>query len=319
MDPIIIALVIDNQYSQHAGVLITSIIQNASDDDKFVFYIVNNGLAAENQRRLTRLLPKNQGDIYFKKIPQGKLQKTPQSCYPEIVYYRIMLPSVLPDLKKVLYLDSDIVVLKTLRDIWDVDLGDHSIAAIDCITEVLPNKWIVEKKAKLELPKSYKYFNSGVLLMNLDKMRSDDAENNVVDWIENNGDKIEFPDQDALNSIFFNDRLSLPFTYNAQVPIFASENRERIKGMDLADPAIIHYITDEKPWMFTSIVPYKAKYYEYLKKTPWKNFRPPDKTLKGMFELAKKKGHQCAHQIKETKKSIEKMVKRNIKKRIKKW
>ena len=175
-------------------------------------------------------------------------------------YYRLLAPQVLPlNIDKALYLDSDIIVRRSLTDLWNVDLADHALAAVEDRVESLARE--------LGLPLGAKYFNSGVLLMNLSYWRKHKIQERAIAFIKNNPLKVQYWDQDALNAILVNCWKQVPDTWNW------NEQYVLRPGCALADPAIVHFCGIVKPWHWKCQHPFKHEYHQQRLKTPWRRYR----------------------------------------------
>lgn len=117
---------------------------------------------------------------------------------------------------------------------------------------------------RLGIPTSCKYFNTGVLLMNLKKWRKFHVCRKTVEFLQKNKDA-RFMDQDALNGVLYNKWLELPGKYNVQCDSGINESPEAV---------VIHYLCVFKPWYFLASFPYSRHYAKYLALTPWKGSKP---------------------------------------------
>jgi lipopolysaccharide biosynthesis glycosyltransferase len=183
-------------------------------------------------------------------------------------YYRLLAPLVLPsNINKILYLDTDIVVRRSLRDLWDTGLANYALAAVE------DAKWDATKGFSdlfsVELTPGTKYFNSGVLLINLEYWRLHGVMERVIAFLKNPPKQLKYWDQDALNAVLTREWTSLPSVWNAQ--------HQQVPGVSpVVDAAIVHYCGDVKPWYWSwSEVkhPYKYEYHRYRSKTPWRRYR----------------------------------------------
>jgi lipopolysaccharide biosynthesis glycosyltransferase len=131
------------------------------------------------------------------------------------------------------------------------------------------------------------------MLMNLDHWRRHGHAATVVDYIRNNPDNISAWDQDGLNAVLHSQWLELHPRWNAQTILFEHEGRNLpvpadVLALCLARPAVIHYTAKFKPWHYWCEHPLKHEYYRYLAGTPWKNFRPREKTVSPLKNILRK-------------------------------
>jgi len=168
-------------------------------------------------------------------------------------YYRLFAPRILPDhVNKIIYLDSDLIVRRSLNPLWHSDLTDYALAAVTNLDE---------PAGALGLPHGSKYFNSGVLLINLTFWRQNHVSERALAFIRDHPEKVEYWDQDALNAILVNRWIELPRYWNMQDDRW--EN----------DPAIAHFCGDNKPWHWSSDHLFKSEYHKYRLKTPWPRYK----------------------------------------------
>lgn len=192
--------------------------------------------------------------------------------------YRLLLPDLLPTVGRVLYLDADIVVLDSIRELWDIDLNGCCVAAT---TNPLYrySEWRV--KARLGLPDRRAYFNSGVLVFDLDTMRAEGLNRALVEWAIDHRDAISWPDQDILNAVLWRRRLSLHPRWNAFGGLWRLPDRDlpwTAEQLSEArrNPAIAHFIGPFKPWHYRCTHPCRTAYYAHLAQTGL-----PDKPIVG--------------------------------------
>lgn len=148
--------------------------------------------------------------------------------FSKAMYGRLFIPSLLTlDIEKVIYLDCDVLVNRDLSDLWCTLLGGNAIAAVPELSS--PIKSYLLKSFQLD-----DYFNSGVLLLDLIRLREDNQFIQVLDYIHEN-ESLLYPDQDALNVVFANSWQKLPSKFNY---IDLSKNDEA---------SIVHFAL-AKPW-----------------------------------------------------------------------
>ena len=213
-------------------------------------------------------------------IPSHSNDKTK---YPLSAYYRLFAAEVLPkDVHKVLYLDGDIIVYDDLSELWNTDMTGYAVAAG-------PSRHNNNIKLirKLGYEPKYGYFNSGVLLINLDYWRENHVIDLFVDFIKNNMDKLRYADQDVLNPVFCDKRLELPIRYNLCTNFLLTdrfritESQSLIEEIDkwYKSPSIIHFNTVDKPWYANSININRRIWRKYRDETKWKGYLVKKKEL----------------------------------------
>lgn len=195
----------------------------------------------------------------------------------ELTYARFLIPELIHE-ERVLYLDSDIVVNTSLTDLFNIDMRDHPIAAVE--DYFLSNKKI-SHWYKMDIPEelkpciSYKgeeifkpYFNAGVILWDLVKCRQENIAYNLL-LAASYYQGVIYADQDILNFVFFKRWVMLDVRCNVQ----ANYNFTFL-SLVTESPWIIHYVTDRKPW----IPEYKEEtifhpVYHHYKNLTWQNIQ----------------------------------------------
>ena len=196
--PIHLLFASDTNYAPFLATAILSILKNAARDDEFFIHIVDGGLTDDDVKKLEELKTIKDFQLAFYR-PNLKeylrYLRNDIANFPIVVNARLFVEKYLPEtLDKVIYLDADVVVLASLSELWSIDLGDNFIAAVP------DPKMRASHREKLGLPDDYQYFFSGGLLINLKKWREDRVLERLLDICVEIKDRIEFPDQDALNT-----------------------------------------------------------------------------------------------------------------------
>jgi len=188
-----------------------------------------------------------------------------------------MIADLLPEISRALYLDSDIVVMGDISGMLHLDLSQYPLAAaLDTLDTSR------DFKRKINLGQSVPYFNSGVMLLNLDRWRSENIGRRALDFAAANPQYIVHWDQCALNHIIRGNFLVLPKEWNFQ-RADVDFDFTRSKSIERAKRAkVLHFTTSEKPWFFMNNHPLKREYWKYLQRTEWKHYVEPDRTLKRM-------------------------------------
>lgn len=253
-NPINVCLSTDDNYSKYAGVVIASILTNADEDDYINIYILDGGITEEKKEQISSLGSIHNCQIKFIKIDERTFSdyaKVKTHNYISIAtYYRLKLPSLLPEIDKIIYFDCDVVVNTSLKELFNIDIENYLMAGVS------DNK----KRMVKENPT---YVNAGILVMNLDKMRKENTEEEFYNYTKENLNRITKGDQEIINEVCKGKIKVIESSWNVQTSNFTNRSDYTTK------PKIIHYLSKEKPWKFGSYSYHKNYWFEYLQQTPW--------------------------------------------------
>ncbi len=290
--------------------MLVSLFEN-NGQNQILIYLIFDDLNQKEKESIKYYVAKYEQNVIFIQISPERFQHFSISEHISFAtYFRILIPEVIDSsIEKVLYLDTDIVVAQNIMELWNVDITNYHFAAIPEPT--------FNEHARLDIPFGAKYFNAGILLINLKKWREEKVSNQVLNFIDANAEKIIFWDQDALNAVLYNKWLALPLKWNQQSVFFEKEiSNTRIDKTELREairnPSIIHFTGASKPWEYINFHPFKYKYFQYLKQTQWKTYTFRDKSLKNvLLKLVFKIMFMFGHSRNDTDKII-KSFKRNV-------
>ncbi len=243
-------LITDANYMDFTRVAINSAKQTKCPNSVYHFYVMTVDVSQadvaalkdlESENVSVSVLPQKEVDLFY-------VRDTHVSKASLLKYY---IARAVPELDKILYLDSDILVLHDLTPLYRVDIDDVYLAAVKDPSWFFENTHVLE----LNLAERGFYFNSGVMLMNLKKFREDGLEKKLEDFTNNNFRT--YMDQDALNVIVGNSVKLLDFENNAMNFFFEHIDmatlgrfygREWKTYEDVFSPAtIIHFASSKKP------------------------------------------------------------------------
>ncbi|MDD4556013.1 MAG: glycosyltransferase family 8 protein [Alphaproteobacteria bacterium] len=261
-----IALTPNDLYAQHTAVCITSIKSNKKKDEFIKIYIITNDFSAENKQKILSL---SAGDVQieFKSISDSLFRDFYlRSRFPINVFYRLYLCYLFPEYKKIIYLDVDMLVMKSLSPFWRTNLKNFAIAGV----KARNYKVCLER---LEIRKNGKYVNAGALLMNLDFWRKNKLFEKCSKFLIEN--KPLYLDQDALNIVMQNQIKYVSSVWNTssfpEVLTAPGGYPQMFKALD--NPSIVHLITSQKPWNPTTNGHlHRKEYFKYLRMTPYKSY-----------------------------------------------
>lgn len=170
--------------------------------------------------------------------------------YPQEMYYRLLAPQILPkSLKKVLYLDPDILVINPLRPLWEMELGDFAFAAASHtgVTEMMNDV------NRVRLGTDHDYYNSGVMLMDLEKGRELVKPDEIFDCVREHGAELILPDQDVFNFLYGAYTMPIPdeiWNYDVRdynTHMLTSQGAHDLEWV-IRNTVILHFCGKKKPW-----------------------------------------------------------------------
>ena len=250
-----ICLSCDDNYSEHAGVVIASVLTNAKPTDEPVFYILDGGISDKHKQEILTLKKIKDCEIKFVKINEDSFdsyKKVKSHQYVTLAtYYRLKLPTLLPHVSKIIYLDCDVVVQTSLYDLFNIDLKGYPIAGVHDI-----KKHIVKDNPS--------YVNAGMLVVDLKRVVELNLEQKFLEYTQKNIDTIKVGDQEIINEVCKGNILILEDEWNVQSSNFT--NRSSYTKY----PKIIHFTAKKKPWHYGSFSYHRDLYFKYLQLTPWK-------------------------------------------------
>ena len=268
-----VLLCADGAYCQHLAVTLASLLAN-NRQHRFAFTVATDRDYPAEQARLAGMVAGfSNATIRFVVFGLDRLAGLPVNLHlPPLVYIRLFAAELFEaTVEKILYLDTDLVVAGDIGALWATELGDRPAAAA-------PDVFI---DAQRGLPPG-EYVNCGVMLLNLRQWRAENAQAALLAYMAENP-QVQYLEQDALNAVFAGRLAVVPLRWNFQARM--AETKPATLGLTQAEftdtrrhPGIVHYTTGSKPWMYRKDVHYKPLYYRYLALTPWRGYRPPDKT-----------------------------------------
>ena len=273
MEAIEIVVCTDHKFIMPAGVMIHSVCKNNKDLTINFHLIVDKSVTEEDKQDLRDVAVGM--SIQFYAVDRRLFRSMPllEGITPA-AYYRLLLPRALPEeLHKVLYLDCDIIVRHSLLPLWETDIDGCALAAV-----IDSSESDIKVYNRLKYSPSLGYFNSGVLLINLDYWRSNNIDDEIESFLKYHLSRVHFPDQDILNYVLREKKKSLPIKYNTQtcflwrpeMSVFNYWKYEKEILEARKDPVIFHYVTCIKPWIEGSNHPYKSTFVKYQNETKWR-------------------------------------------------
>jgi lipopolysaccharide biosynthesis glycosyltransferase len=281
--PIVLVCAADNNYAMPLAVTVRSALTNIKSNRKIALFIIDGGISQGNKPKIIKTLNSEQIDISWVQPDKTFFEDLVVSRHLTVsAYYRLLIPELLTkNFDKAIYLDSDIVVTGDLEELWNIDVGDNYVLAVQDDHQLyISNSDALKTYEKLGIPLDYKYFNSGLLVMNLEKWRSENIGKKVIECM-----KIEHlsNDQDGLNAVLAGKWQELHPKWNQMPRIYEysswkdSPFPELVYNELLHQPQIIHFTTLPKPWYAglqnECTHPKKDLFFHYLDLTAWSGWR----------------------------------------------
>ena len=244
-----IFLASDDNYAPFAAAAMASICDNTREAVEFL--VLDGGISAAARANIEKLSGKF-ANFHVEFIPVDtspfKDFTLGISYISESAYSRFIIGRLCPKIPRAIYLDVDIIAMGNIAELWAQDLGGHIIGAVrDCNAGASPVEKILERRQNniIGVPLEHKYFNSGVLLIDLEKWREAGVEDSLFEIERGTRGKIKCQDQEILNILF--SRLG----YAEISPRFNWTNRYSFADGPSAPGGTVirHFTTAAKPWL----------------------------------------------------------------------
>lgn len=251
---------VNDAYSPFLATAIHSIRENASPDFRYHIHILTDDISEENRRKLSAL---GTDSFCIEFHPLSRLlrslpavEKLSQHCFGAFssltIYFRLFIPELFPQYDKGIYLDADLVIPGDISRLYREPLGRRLVGAVAdySIQKIAPFMQYIDEYVGVD---HKNYVNSGVLLLNMKRLREVDLSGRFLSWVEKYGLETVAPDQDYLNALCWDGIQYLDPDWNAMPS-------ECLSVMD--NPQIIHFNLASKPWL-NEQVPYDQVFWKY--------------------------------------------------------
>ncbi len=284
-EPMVLACAADDFFAMPLAVTVRSVLDHLNPQRQLILYILDGGIRPLNRQRIIQSLDSQRINIHWIKPSSQRLEAIALSCqntYPISAYHRLLLPEIIPQAyDRVIYLDTDIIVLADLEELWTMDFGDYYLLAA---TDAANRHMYWPKHLKhldlkaMGVTEKDKYLQSGVLVIDLKKWRAEGIADRVIQFIADHSE-LPYPDQDALNFVLAGKWYELDPRWN-QIPVahhFKHWQDSPYTEQQLFDvvhhPFMVHYGSKPKPWDRRCTHPQKSLWYESLNKTAWSGWQ----------------------------------------------
>lgn len=277
----------NEKYAPFAGVSITSLLENNKKMDEINIYILGESLLDASIQALKSLAAKYSRNIIFKKtiatIQDMKKWGMPSYRGAYSANLRLFLPLLLDDTEmngRILYLDADTIVVKSLEELLGIDMEDYALAmALDALG--------AKHKEAIGLQADDFYYNSGVILFEMKNWRKYKCTERIIEYLKMGHTHYTAPDQDLLNIICKKEIMCISPCYNLQ-PVhlifrikdyykcYEKRAYYNIRQLEEAidDTVIFHCFRflGEFPWHYNNLHPCNSLFDKYLSMSPWRDY-----------------------------------------------
>lgn len=272
----------DDNYARHLGVAMYSLMTQNQKVEKLHFYVVDNQISLDNKSRLEQEVREFSNssitfisfDSYVKRLHLDMVWPISMSAYARLFAAEILSE----DIDRVLYLDCDMVINHDLIELWEFELGDFCIGAVQ-------DQVSSKVKESVGMHSENQYFNSGMLLIDLKKWRDNTICSRILRFLAERRGRVVHHDQGVLNAIFCNKWFRLPLKYNVMtvhymIPyqkcrlfyndISSFYSEEEVEDSKLF-PFILHFTPSftSRPWEENCLHPMRSLYQFAIEATPW--------------------------------------------------
>ena len=263
-------LTLDENYLRPCKVLLYSFFANNQNETNVTIYLLHSTIPNEKLEDLknycsgfgTDLKPISVDASFFETAPTNKR-------YPKEMYYRLLSPLILPkELDRILYLDPDILIINPLRPLWESNLDGKVFAAASHtgLTD------IANDINQVRLDTEHEYFNSGVMLIDLNAARKLVTSEDVFDCVRKHEKDLILPDQDVFNILYGKQTMPVDdVIWNYDVRnypkyLIRSTGKNNLNWI-MQNTAVLHFCGKHKPWQDDYKNPFGMLYLHYLNLT----------------------------------------------------
>ncbi|MBO5240178.1 MAG: glycosyltransferase family 8 protein [Clostridia bacterium] len=248
----------DENYLPFLGVALASLKANASKERIYRIHVLTSGKLHENAKKIKEMQTENIRVSFHdvsERIEEIINVLHCRDYYTPAIFYRLFIPDLFPQYDKAIYLDCDTVLCADIAQLYDIDIKENLIGAVadQAVADVVAFREYTKNALGIS---AEKYFNSGVITLNLKKLREMNFFQAFFSVLSSYA-FIVAPDQDCLNLICKNKVHYYSKAWNA-MPI----GGKRIK------PKLVHYNLSLKPWHYDDVL-YEEYFWEYAKQTPF--------------------------------------------------
>jgi lipopolysaccharide biosynthesis glycosyltransferase len=268
-DRITVALAADEDYALPLAVALRSLLDHAQTP--LDVFVLESGLSGRTKRLLASWSSAT-ATVAIVHVDASPLEPLPghRGGAPG-AYLRLLIPATLADRARAIYLDADTLVLSDLRGLWLTDLEGRPLAAAqEMYAPYVSSPGGLLNWREIGLAPDLKYFNSGVLVLDLLRWRSEGIAQEVIEYLRSHSDVVRWWDQDGLNAVLAGRWAELDPAWNV-TRYWDKPERRRGRHSDLLQRVrILHFLSEDKPWLPGFANAERLRLFRsYLARTGW--------------------------------------------------
>lgn len=281
-----IAYSCNDYYIPQTGISMVSLFENNKDVDDICVYLISKDVSKKNVETLQQITAsygRRFIEVKFDDIAYD-LNLSNTGRHIATIYSKVFF-SRIEDVKKMIYFDSDTVIVGSLKELWEDDLEDVYMGVVET------NPTVFYKE--LNIPKGERFFNDGMAVVNVDFCRKNDLIGQVLKVVNDFKGNPPTLSEGALNKVCYGKVKYISLRYNLMAGLLFMAKLDvdylstilHYKKADIKDacehPIVIHYLSAfyNRPWLEPCTHPYKNEYYKYQALSPWKEMKPQYKPL----------------------------------------
>lgn len=265
-DKIHLLVTVDQNYIRPLQTMLKSFAVNNMGESVHI-WLLHSGIPQESLNLLTEYCNAQRMTLTAVSVDSSAFMDAPKSKrYPQEMYYRLLAPLLLPDsVDKILYLDPDILIINPVRPLWEISLDGCVFAAAS--HSIVPD--MVDDVNRMRLGTDHAYFNTGVILMDLNLARGTVRSDDIFKCVREHFAELLLPDQDVFNSLYGAYAKQVDdVVWNYDARRFSAYNLTSGGkcGMDwvMENTVILHFCGTQKPWKPSHSSRFSALYKHYM-------------------------------------------------------
>lgn len=262
----------DSGYIPHLATAIYSLLEN-NCKLKLRLVVFTGGILYQDKKNIANIAAKFSVPVQFITLADDNFDGLVLNHhFKKSNYYRLFAAEMISE-PKCLYLDADLIVTGSVEKLINLNIEKYYLAAVEDTG--------FTRHSELGMSPDSKYFNSGMMLINLNKWREDYVKSRVISLVRSKPEAIRFVDQCGLNAIVNGNWVEADSDFNFQHYMLNDKYKD-----NFVSPVVVHFTGSSKPWHLSNKHPYKSLYWKYRNRTCYKKYITDDLYLMNIIRMA---------------------------------